>query len=544
MLSTKGMVLIAAAALFAAFGTAAYAGVDNNGLFEVEGNAQDSPAGGANDWSNIDDGNSSSTADTGILSDDDEADNIFTGGGSKDDLDIPSWQWKFAKPTPDKDNITHAYAASYDNGDLIVYFGADRYANNGAADIGFWFFQSELSLNDNGKFIGEHRDGDILVLANFTRGGAVSSVEVWEWLENGGTDGNGNLKKITGLNAGECGAATPTDKDVCAISNHSGAPSPWTYQPKSGPAGTFPVNSFFEGGINLNEIFGDQLPCFASFMVETRSSTSVDATLKDFALGSFPNCSVDITASCTDGVVNADQTAYDYTYDTTVDNDGFGTLYNVNVYRIIGQDDHLEPTDTDADELIGTFATLAAGAMQSLLDETFSSAVNPDSVATRVEASTSSDASLPANVFGEVAVPGEECPEAPLSPAINVDKSCDTALDTQEGLVVVRVDFSGTVCNTGDAILTGVTAEDDHAGALQLTIGATTASSVTIGKGKCATYSGSYYPDDAGTSTPGSASFTDTVSASGTGALGSGLASDSGSATCTLCPGEDELCVE
>src|SRR6185436_1517283 len=146
-------------------------------------------------------------AETGILDDDDEADDIYTSGGSKDDLDIPSWQWKFAKPTPDKDNITHAYAASYDNGHLIVYFGADRFANNGAADIGFWFFQSEITkdTSGNGKFIGTHRDGDILVLANFTRGGAVSSVEVWEWIKNGGSDGNTNLKKITGLATGECG---------------------------------------------------------------------------------------------------------------------------------------------------------------------------------------------------------------------------------------------------------------------------------------------------------------------------------------------------
>ena len=35
---------------------------------------------------------------------------------------------------------------------------ADRYANNGAADIGFWFFQNKISLDDetadNGGFIG------------------------------------------------------------------------------------------------------------------------------------------------------------------------------------------------------------------------------------------------------------------------------------------------------------------------------------------------------------------------------------------------------
>jgi hypothetical protein len=538
---------IGAAAFVAAFAIASTnaraAGVDDGSLFETEGNAIDQPVNGADDWANIDANNDESIADTGILGDDDEADDIYTGGGSKDDLDIPSWQWKFAKPTPDKDNITHAYAASYDNGHLIVYFGADRFANNGAADIGFWFFQSEITkdTSGNGKFIGEHRNGDLLVLANFTRGGAVSSIEVWQWAKNAGTDGNINLKKLTGLNAGECLDANIANKKVCAISNHGSVSSPWDYTPKSGSADIFPNNSFFEGGIDLTAIFGENsVPCFASFLAETRSSTSVDAVLKDFDLGSFPNCSVDIDATCTDAAVNSNQTGYDYTYDTTVTNDGFGPLVSLDVYRIIGQDDHLEPSDPDADEFIGTIASLAGGASSSFLDETFSSTINPESVATRVEART--NAGLPPNVFGQVAVPGDSCDEAPLSPAINVDKDCDTAIEALNDTVVVRVDFSGTVCNTGTAILTGVTASDDHAGALDLTINSTTAKSVNIGIGKCATYTGSYYPDETSTNVPGAAFFTDTVTASGTGALGSGTAEDEESATCSLCPGEEELC--
>ncbi len=46
---------------------------------------------------------------------------------------------------PDKDEILDAFVAKYDDGNL--YFGADRFANNGDAQIGFWFFHDEISLN-------------------------------------------------------------------------------------------------------------------------------------------------------------------------------------------------------------------------------------------------------------------------------------------------------------------------------------------------------------------------------------------------------------
>lgn len=45
---------------------------------------------------------------------------IFTGGGSKDPLDISQWKYKDGA-VPDKDDITNAYAAAYNaNGDLVI----------------------------------------------------------------------------------------------------------------------------------------------------------------------------------------------------------------------------------------------------------------------------------------------------------------------------------------------------------------------------------------------------------------------------------------
>ena len=42
------------------------------------------------------------------------------------------------------------------HGHEFLFFGADRTAVNGAKDLGFWFFKSPVSLNDDGTFNGVH----------------------------------------------------------------------------------------------------------------------------------------------------------------------------------------------------------------------------------------------------------------------------------------------------------------------------------------------------------------------------------------------------
>ena len=60
-----------------------------------------------------------------------------------------------------------------EGGDTWVYFGADRFDAEGDAQIGFWFFQDEIGIA-NGDFTGEHVDGDVLILAEYTNGGVVT----------------------------------------------------------------------------------------------------------------------------------------------------------------------------------------------------------------------------------------------------------------------------------------------------------------------------------------------------------------------------------
>jgi hypothetical protein len=70
---------------------------------------------------------------------------------------------------------------------------------------------------------------------------------------------------------------------------------PWPFTDKSGTPANGALNGeFFEGGLNLTAL-GLGGKCFSSVAVETRSSTSTTATLKDFTLGNFGACESSLT---------------------------------------------------------------------------------------------------------------------------------------------------------------------------------------------------------------------------------------------------------
>ena len=307
------------------------------GEFELDGDALDSVvntvAGDVDDWSSlyadlIDTGNDLPTGEIpGTFSHqaDPAGDGIFTGGGSKDDLPIAGWEHKDGS-VPPKDEITNAFAAAYNAaGDLIITFGLDRYSQSGDANVGFWFLQGDLSdpLPADGTFGIEHQDGDILVISGFSNGGDVSTVTVLEWVEGAGTNGNANLQTLFSSAEAECGQHDGNNDAplACGIANKvdltANDPAPWPYQSKSGAARDYPTAAFFEGGINLTELLGGgtSTPCFSSFLAETRSSTSVDAVLKDVVTDSFDLCTVDATINPDD--TNGIGEKHTFTVDTT-----------------------------------------------------------------------------------------------------------------------------------------------------------------------------------------------------------------------------------
>jgi uncharacterized repeat protein (TIGR01451 family) len=249
--------------------------VHNSGVFELEGNATSTAAAPGDDWDKIYNNTSGASA---TVFQTDTAGRRFTGG-SKDTLDVDQWAWD-TQSVPDKDDILHAYAGEYENGgDEVTVFGLDRFANNGDANVGFWFFQQGITVNADGTFTGHHVNGDVFIVSEFDSGGDVSTIVLYKWLNGGLT------QVVSGIECAGAGA-----DEICAIANAATATSPWPYTPKQGPAGTFPIASFFEGGADLGAIFGVNVPCFSTFLAETRSSTSTTAELKNFLLGEFNTC--------------------------------------------------------------------------------------------------------------------------------------------------------------------------------------------------------------------------------------------------------------
>jgi hypothetical protein len=230
---------------------------------------------------------------------------IFTGGGSKDDLDTSNWLHK-AGSVPDKDDLLHAYAARYlRDGQSLLYFGADRFSNDGDSQIGFWFFQNNVGPQADGTFgPGVHADGDLLILSDFTKGGTLPTVRVFRWNGPGGTipgSGaiDGTLDPIAGTNAtpADCvgpPSVGPGDDHCATVNTTDGVFSPWPFRDKKG-ATTFSAGEFYEGGVNLTALGLDV--CFSSFLAETRSSQAVDAVLKDFVAGRFAVCAATLSTT-------------------------------------------------------------------------------------------------------------------------------------------------------------------------------------------------------------------------------------------------------
>jgi hypothetical protein len=334
----------AAVGIAGVFAISAFA-VHDTGRFELDGNAVNQSATPGDDWDNVchevtvtrDTTNSipdqcPSAADTnGATAVSWSAElnlnsSIFTGGGSKDPSDINQWAWKDgAGGLPDKDNLLHDFAARYSltpsttcpsTGTTceVLYFGSDRYDNSGDAQQGFWFFQNEISLGNGSvgggtSFNGVHKNGDLLVISDFSNGGTTSTITVYQWntactkagqgLANGHTCGDANLEQLATSDNANCGKVGAADSFCGIVDPTDGTPAPWTYTDKSGKS-SYLQGELYEGGVNLSAL-GLADRCFASVASETRSSTSTTAVLKDFILGKFGSCSTSLVTTPGDG---------------------------------------------------------------------------------------------------------------------------------------------------------------------------------------------------------------------------------------------------
>jgi hypothetical protein len=221
--------------------------------------------------------------------------------GSKDTLPItPGWQCSKSNNVNDKIDILNAYAVAYVDpatNDQILYFALERFSNDGDANVAFWFLQSNVNCVSPGggstPFSGHHVDGDLLVVSSFTKGGVVSTIDVYKWVG----DDTGSLNQTAIAHGVDCKQTTGPD-DTCATvndPNNGVVDPPWDTQNKNGTS-DLQVSEFFEGGLNLtNSGIGDH--CFNTFIADTRSSQSLTATLFDFARGSLGECDVSLTST-------------------------------------------------------------------------------------------------------------------------------------------------------------------------------------------------------------------------------------------------------
>ena len=187
-------------------------------------------------------------------------DDQFTQG-SKDGDAINAWHWSIGQ-TNNKGDITNAAAIlGTEGGHNIIYFAGDRAVNNGDAAIGFWFFKTGVTKNANGTFTGTHANGDLLIVSHFTQGGGQADIFIYVF-------NNGALTGPTMSSSAAVNAGVET------------VPAGFSYASAS-----YPVGDFFEGKVDLTAL--NIPPCFANFLLETRNSQSITASLQDLTFGSF-----------------------------------------------------------------------------------------------------------------------------------------------------------------------------------------------------------------------------------------------------------------
>jgi uncharacterized repeat protein (TIGR01451 family) len=283
---TTASVVVTAAIPANIFGNTS--GIPNNdpvpGILELDGNAT---VESTHDWNQVyaDSVNGTNTAGavaSSFVIDPTTGDDIYTGGSTKDTLPLTGWLFKTGKPQ-DKDEILHAAAAQYvdpTTKDVILYTMADRFSNSGDSTMGFWFFVNPVGESNTGNvpsgahFTGQHSDGDVLLISDFTIGGSTSTIAVYKWV---GTDAAGHLQFVGSTNS------------TAAVVNSGNPGVAWPFTDKAGNHQPAP-GEFIEEGINLSGLGLNG--CFSSFLAETRSSQSTTATLSDFVLGSFNTCDI------------------------------------------------------------------------------------------------------------------------------------------------------------------------------------------------------------------------------------------------------------
>ncbi len=284
--------------------------VGNAGVFELDGNiVKDATTALPTDWGNGPGG-------TGLFDSTGATNPLPPGGldahwvndgphavtdtttyttGSKDTLDISAnWACTPSSNITPKDDVLHAYSfaivpqSGSRAGHLLVYGGFERFANNGAGDLGLWLLQDPTvscsSTKSTVSFTGVHMVGDILLVGEFSTGGTVTTLNAFEWV-----GGSSPLMNVTATGGADCRTA-PAAANFCSRSNTVSISTPWPTQDKTSGPNTLATAEFFEVGLDLTGIFNGNAPCINRFIFDTRTSPTLTATLVDYAQGALSTC--------------------------------------------------------------------------------------------------------------------------------------------------------------------------------------------------------------------------------------------------------------
>jgi hypothetical protein len=546
---------------------------------------------GSEDWDKIYLGTTTATASTGIINDpfNTRTDNTLCGGSTKDTLDFS--QWKFCEGTPqDKDDFEHGYAAAYtrsSDGHTIIVAGVDRYSNSGSSTAGFWFVQDpdagantvdasgnpvNCTVSSGCPFGGTHKKNDLLIISQFTTGGTVSTIQVFHWTADGtaGSIGNpdssgtqcdprsgsttlcGTVNGVPVLTGGWAFSSKPSVATGCS-STGTGSGSVKTNCMSTG--------EFLEIGFDLTayatNVLGGQAPCISRFFAESRASgTGTTSTLSDFITPhKFPLCTLTATKSCSGASFINNGTAVKYDFTGTINATG-GTFTSVSVsdtpnppngtgisnVNTVGPCSNAGPYNqqnpcTSATTVTPSTTLYYAGSFDSTTESsTLPNTATVSGVTPESETQTTT-ASWPTPLTGV-------CAPSPTG-TLALTKSCFvTRIDSN---LAIHVHFTGTVTNNATVQVSNITVTDTPDGGT----GATALSGVTLNPGGVANFSGDYTatqcaPINSNPALPlggftiednGRCKFDDTVTATGTGALGYSLPSvPANQAFCNLCP--------
>lgn len=248
------------------------------------------------------------------------SDDQFTQGSSDPDP-LSGWTWNLGN-TNNKTDIANAGSFMKNIGTELnpenhLYFFGDRTSLNGDANFGFWFFRNAVGAKpltgSTSTFDGSHTfdtnpndnvyTGDIFIVSAFEGGGAHPKMKIYNLIVANNQAGF-TFQVITEIDPGVStvfgNAAVNTQ--VYPVPTYSrveiDGTETWAYATSGGdpdyPATTKIVKvngenttvyagAFFEGDLNLTALGIE--PCFSTFLLSTRNSQSLNASLQDFVTG-------------------------------------------------------------------------------------------------------------------------------------------------------------------------------------------------------------------------------------------------------------------